>query len=438
MEFKLPELGENVEGGDIINIMVSKGDSVTKEQTLMEIETDKAVIELPAPIDGSIKELHVENGDSIIIGQLLVTFDTDGKQPSKSAEQDVSEPEASEIKEVFQETVKEIKPEEQSSDSELGSDNSNVISISREEEDSDSNKIIIPASPSVRRLAREIGVDISNVDGSGPGGRITENDVKEFAKSNLSNKETKISTTAKKTEVDQAQKSGGLIEEMNKVRVLTADRLTQSWKAPHVTQHDKADITELEKLRKQYGDQVKQAGGKLTMTSIVTKITSQALVKFPKFNCSIDMENHQIINNNNFNIGIAVDTDRGLLVPVIKNADKKNITEISVELSDISQRSRNKKIKVDELQGSTFTITNLGGIGGTYFTPVINFPNVAILGLSRSTIEPVYTDGEFKPRLMMPLSLSYDHRIIDGADAIRFLRWIIEGLENPFFTLLDS
>jgi pyruvate dehydrogenase E2 component (dihydrolipoamide acetyltransferase) len=437
MEFKLPELGENVEGGDIINIMVSKGDSVTKEQPLMEIETDKAVIELPAPIDGSIKELHVENGDSIIIGQLLVTFDTDGKQPSKSAEQDVSEPEASEIKEVSQETVKEIKPEEQSSDNELGSDNSNVISISREEEDS--NKInIIPASPSVRRLAREIGVEISNVEGSGPGGRITENDVKEFAKLNLSSKETKKSTTAKKPEVYQAQKSGGLIEEMNKVRVLTADRLTQSWKAPHVTQHDKADITELEKLRKQYGDQVKQAGGKLTMTSIVTKIASQALVKFPKFNCSIDMENHQIINNNNFNIGIAVDTDRGLLVPVIKNADKKNITEISVELSDISQRSRNKKIKVDELQGSTFTITNLGGIGGTYFTPVINFPNVAILGLSRSAVEPVYTDGEFKPRLMMPLSLSYDHRIIDGADAIRFLRWIIEGLENPFFTLLDS
>jgi len=438
MEFKLPELGENVEGGDIINIMVSKGESVIKEQPIMEIETDKAVIELPAPIDGLIKELHVENGDSIIIGQLLVTFDTDGNQPSKSAEQDVSEPEAIAIKEVSQETVKEIKPEEQASDSELGSDNSNVISISREEEDSDNNKIIIPASPSVRRLAREIGVEITNVDGSGPGGRITENDVKEFAKSNLSTTEAKKSTTAKITQVDQTQKSGGLIEEMNKVRVLTADRLTQSWKAPHVTQHDKADITELEKLRKQYGDQVKQAGGKLTMTSIVTKITSQALVKFPKFNCSIDMENHQIINNNNFNIGIAVDTDRGLLVPVIKNADKKNITEISVELSDISQRSRNKKIKVDELQGSTFTITNLGGIGGTYFTPVINFPNVAILGLSRSTIEPVYTDGEFKPRLMMPLSLSYDHRIIDGADAIRFLRWIIEGLENPFFTLLNS
>ena len=438
MEFKLPELGENVEGGDIINIMVSKGESVIKEQTLMEIETDKAVIELPAPIDGSIKELHVENGDSIIIGQLLVTFDTDGKQPSKSSEQDVSEPEASEIKEVSQETVKEIEPEEQSTNNEPVIDDTNVISISKKEE-SEVNKIdIIPASPSVRRLAREIGVEISNVDGSGPGGRITENDVKEFAKSNLSNTDTKISTTAKKTEVAQTQKSGGLIEEMNKVRVLTADRLTQSWKAPHVTQHDKADITELEKLRKQYGDQVSQAGGKLTMTSIVTKITSQALVKFPKFNCSIDMENHQIINNNNFNIGIAVDTDRGLLVPVIKNADKKNITEISVELSDISQRSRNKKIKVDELQGSTFTITNLGGIGGTYFTPVINFPNVAILGLSRSTIEPVYTDGEFKPRLMMPLSLSYDHRIIDGADAIRFLRWIIEGLENPFFTLLDS
>jgi len=439
MEFKLPKLGENVEGGDVINIMVSKGESVTKEQPLMEIETDKAVIELPAPIDGLIKELHVENGDSIIIGQLLVTFDADGKQPSKSDEQDVSEPGISEIKEVSQETVKEIKAEEQSTNNEPEIEDANVISISKKEEDSEVNKIdIVPASPSVRRLAREIGVDITNVAGTGPGERITENDVKEFAKSNLSTTEAKKSTTAKKTEVDQTQKSGGLIEEMNKVRVLTADRLTQSWKAPHVTQHDKSDITELEKLRKQYGDQVKQAGGRLTMTSIVTKIASQALVRFPKFNCSIDMENHQIINNNNYNIGIAVDTDRGLLVPVIKNADKKNITEISVELTDISERSRNKKIKVDELQGSTFTITNLGGIGGTYFTPVINFPNVAILGLSRSAIEPVYTDGEFKPRLMMPLSLSYDHRIIDGADAIRFLRWIIEGLENPFFTLLDS
>jgi pyruvate dehydrogenase E2 component (dihydrolipoamide acetyltransferase) len=437
MEFKLPELGEDVEGGDVISITVVEGESVKKEQTLMEIETDKAVIELPSPIDGTIKELHVEQGDNIKIGQLLVTFDTDGKQPVEIPKEDITESKTIEKETDSKEDITETV--EQPDQNEAISDKDNVISISRQEEEGDENKIdTMPASPSVRRLAREIGVEISMVDGSGPGGRITENDVKEFAKSSLASKETKISTTVKKPEVQGTQKKGGTIEEMSKVRILTADRLTESWKAPHVTQHDKADITELEKIRKHYGDQVKQAGGKLTMTSIVAKIASQALVKFPKFNCSIDMENHQIINNNSFNIGIAVDTDRGLLVPVIKNADKKNITEISVELSDISERSRNKKIKVDELQGSTFTITNLGGMGGTYFTPVINFPNVSILGLSRSSFEPIYKDGEFKPRLMLPLSLSYDHRIIDGADAIRFLRWIIEGLENPFFTLLDS
>ena len=448
MEFKLPELGENVEGGDIISIMVSKGDTVTKEQSLMEIETDKAVIELPAPVDGSIKEVHVKNGDSIVIGQLLVTFDESGQQPSNPTEEDTAKSETTkqeitttetEVEEIEQETIEEIKVEEQPVKNEPAKDN--VISISREEEveSTSGNQIdIVPASPSVRRLAREIGVDISNVGGSGPDGRISEDDVKDFSKSNQSTTQTTKPATVNKTKVQGTEDKDGLIEEMSKVRILTADRLTESWKAPHVTQHDKADVTELEKLRKQYGEQVKQAGGKLTMTSIVTKIVSQALVKFTKFNCSINMETHQIINNNNFNIGIAVDTDRGLLVPVIKNADQKNITEISAELSDISERSRTKKIKVDELQGSTFTITNLGGIGGTYFTPVINFPNVAILGLSRAIIEPVYIDGEFKPRLMMPLSLSYDHRIIDGADAIKFLRWIIEGLENPFFTLLDS
>lgn len=453
MEFKLPELGEDVEGGDIISITVKRGETVQKEQTLMEIETDKAVIELPSPVDGTIKELHIEQGDNVKIGQLLVTFDSNGDQPAQTTKEEITDSKTIEQKpaeeqtnadtdieqkvkseETFQQLIAEDQAEKKDADTD------NVISITKQEtEDIDQSNIErVPASPSVRRLAREIGVDISSVAGSGPGGRISEEDVKAFAKSNLSSTDVTQIPTASKSEVKVPRKQSEPIEQMSKVRILTAQRLTESWKAPHVTQHDKADITELEKIRKQYGDQVKQAGGKLTMTSIVTKITSQALVKFPKFKCSIDIENHRIINNENYNIGIAVDTDRGLLVPVIKNANKKNITEISVELSDISERSRNKKIKVDELQGSTFTITNLGGIGGTYFTPVINFPNVAILGLSRSVMEPVYIDEEFKPRLMMPLSLSYDHRIIDGADAIRFLRWIIEALENPFLTLLDS
>lgn len=446
MEFKLPELGEDIEGGDIIAIAVKKGETVKKEQTLMEIETDKAVIELPSPVDGSISDLHVKEGETVKIGQLLVTFYSNGdEQSTKNTKQQESVTEESSDDRPIEEEIKVDKKSKETTEPQddvienTESDN-NIIEINNEGETPTKSNIaqMVPASPSVRRLAREIGVDVSRVQGTGPGGRISEEDVKNFAKSNLSESEAEQTSMSITTNISASQKKGDSIEQMSKVRVLTAQRLTESWKAPHVTQHDKADITELEKIRKQYGDKVKQAGGKLTMTSILTKISAQALIKYPNFNCSIDMDNLQILNNDEFNIGIAVDTERGLLVPVIKNADKKNITQISVEMTDISERSRNKKIKPDELQGSTFTITNLGGIGGTYFTPILNHPNVAILGISRALMEPVYIDDEFKPRLMMPLSLSYDHRIIDGADAIKFLRWIIEALENPFFTLLDS
>lgn len=446
MEFKLPELGEDIEGGDIIAIAVKKGETVKKEQTLMEIETDKAVIELPSPVDGSISDLHVKEGETVKIGQLLVTFYSNGdEQSTKNTKQQESVTEESSDDRPIEEEIKVNKKSKETTEPqddviENTENDNNIIEINNEGETPTKSNIaqMVPASPSVRRLAREIGVDVSRVQGTGPGGRISEEDVKNFAKSNLSELEAEQTSMSITTNISASQKKGDSIEQMSKVRVLTAQRLTESWKAPHVTQHDKADITELEKIRKQYGDKVKQAGGKLTMTSILTKISAQALIKYPNFNCSIDMDNLQILNNDEFNIGIAVDTERGLLVPVIKNADKKNITQISVEMTDISERSRNKKIKPDELQGSTFTITNLGGIGGTYFTPILNHPNVAILGISRALMEPVYIDDEFKPRLMMPLSLSYDHRIIDGADAIKFLRWIIEALENPFFTLLDS
>ncbi|MEZ4546533.1 MAG: 2-oxo acid dehydrogenase subunit E2 [Thermodesulfobacteriota bacterium] len=207
---------------------------------------------------------------------------------------------------------------------------------------------------------------------------------------------------------------------------------------PHVTQHDKADITEMEKLRKQYGKEVAEAGGKLTMTSIILKIIASALKTFPQFNASVDMENNRIIYKKYYNIGVAVDTDRGLLVPVIRDADRKNIEELSIELSVLSEKARTKKITVEELQGGTFTISNLGGIGGTYFTPVLNAPEVAILGVSRAAVEAVYVDGQFQPRLMLPLSLSYDHRLIDGADAARFVRWIAEALEEPFKLSLEG
>jgi len=228
-------------------------------------------------------------------------------------------------------------------------------------------------------------------------------------------------------------------EPMSKIRSVTAEHLSYAWATiPHVTQFDKADITLLEQSRKDYNPKVEKAGGKLTVTSILLKVVAAGLKTFPKFNSSIDMDKMETIYKKYYNVGIAVDTDRGLIVPVVKNVDNKNLTELSIEMGQLAEKARTRKIGIDELQGACITITNLGGIGGTSFTPIVNSPEVAILGVSRGSYEPVYIDKAFQPRLMLPLSLSYDHRIIDGADAARFLRWICEALEQPMKILLEE
>ena len=436
IEYKLPDLGEDIETGDVIGVFVSAGDKVAEDQALLEVETDKAAIEIPAPAGGIIKEVHVSEGDTIKVGQLLVTID-DGKGSGKDIKveevkkvktQDDTIEEVAE-KEVQEETYADPEPEEETvSDTEEATDKAS------------------PASPSIRRLARELGVDLDSVEGSGPGGRISKEDIRNFAPGNKSKPKTKKQepkTTKAKTEQLRGKADAdkwGDVERtpMTKVRKLTAERLTKAWTAPHVTQYDKADITELEKLRKGFGHSIAKAGGKLTTTSILLKVIASALEIFPQFNASVDMDNGEIIYKKYYNIGVAVDTERGLLVPVIKDVNEKSITKLSVELSELSEKARNKRISVGELQGGTFTISNLGGIGGTYFSPVLNAPEVAILGISRSAIEPVYMDESFMPRLMLPLSLSYDHRLIDGADAIRFLRWIIETLEEPLKLSLEG
>jgi pyruvate dehydrogenase E2 component (dihydrolipoamide acetyltransferase) len=292
----------------------------------------------------------------------------------------------------------------------------------------------------VRKLAREIGVDIGQVNPSAAGKAITAADVKAHAKNIL-------------TSGGSAPMAGGIAavplpdfarfgdirrEAMSNVRKVTMESMTRSWTTiPHVTQQDKADITELEKFRKSFGGPVQQAGGKLTATAILVKVLAEALKKFPQFNVSLDAPNAEIIYKDYYNIGVAVDTEHGLMVPVIKDVDQKSITEIALDLTDISQKARSRKLSLDDFQGSCMTITNLGGIGGTSFTPIVNSPEVAILGVSRSTMEPVYIDGEFVPRNMMPLSLSYDHRAIDGADGARFTRWICTALEHPMSILLN-
>ena len=296
----------------------------------------------------------------------------------------------------------------------------------------------VPAAPHVRRLAREIGVDIYEVKGSGPGGRISEDDVKTHAKSLLA-----VASTAQATpragHFAQPQlpdfAKWGKIERvsMRGVRRKTAEHLAEAWNTiPHVTQHDRADITELEQLRARFAPKAEEAGGKMTVTAIALKVCAAALKVFPQFNASIDIDKEEIVYKQYINIGVAADTDRGLLVPVIRDVDKQNIVELAVALSQLSKKARDKKLTPADMEGGTFTITNLGGIGGVGFTPIVNYPEVAILGLSRSRMEPEWINGKFEPRLILPLSLSYDHRMIDGADAARFLRWIAEAFEQPF------
>jgi pyruvate dehydrogenase E2 component (dihydrolipoamide acetyltransferase) len=300
---------------------------------------------------------------------------------------------------------------------------------------------LIAAAPSVRRLARELGIDINEVAGSAPGGRVSEEDVRNYARSiilNVARVKPAVQSVAA-TLPDFTQ--WGEIERkpMSGIRRKTSAAMSEAWQTiPHVTHFDQADITELEEQRERFGKKVEASGGKLTITAIAIKVAASALKVFPQFNASVDAQAEEIIYKKYCNIGVAVDTDRGLLVPVIKDADKKNILELAVELTELSEKARNKKITIEEMQGSSFTITNLGGIGGMNFSPIINSPEVAILGIARAALQGVFVDGQIAPRLMLPLALSYDHRLIDGADAARFLRWVVEALQQPLLLALEG
>lgn len=310
---------------------------------------------------------------------------------------------------------------------------------------SEAPRDLAPAAPSIRRLARELGIDINQVLGSGPGGRISEEDVKNYARHIITmGMESKTETQPASLPTTQALPDftrWGEIERepMTNVRRKMAESMGLSWRTiPHVTQYDNADITDLEQLRKSFGKKAEEEGGRLTVTAILLKVVASALKVFPKFNASVDIANNEIIYKKYYHIRVAVDTERGLLIPVIRDVDKKNILDLSVELAQVSEKARNRKLTVEEMKGGTFTISNLGGIGGTYFSPIIYWPEVAVLGISRSKIESIFADGQFKPRVMLPLSLSYDHRMIDGADGARFLRWVAEAIEQPFRLIFEG
>lgn len=453
-EFKLPELGEGVESGTVAKILVSKGDKIEKEQTVMELETDKAVLELPSEVSGVIKEILVKEGDEIKVGQkILVLESEDGKEAAeaKAEEEEVEEKKAKEKAKAEQEEEKVEEEEKEAEEKAKAKEEEEVeeekVKAEKEEKTAPPEKKreteeVAPAAPSTRRFAREIGVDINEVPGSGPGGRISIDDVKAYAKQLNQQKAApqRVLSGVEPEPLPDFSKWGEVERKpMSNVRKKTAAHLGYAWATiPHVTQFGKADMTELEELRRRYAEKAEKAGGKLTITAILLKIVAAAMKVFPEFNASIDMEKNEIIYKKYYHIGVAVDTDRGLLVPVIRDVNQKSIIELSVELSEAAEKARNKKLSMEDMQGGNFSISNLGGIGGTAFTPVVNSPEVAILGVSRASREQVYVNDQFEPRMMLPLTLSYDHRLIDGADAARFLRWIAEAIEEPFMIVLEG
>jgi pyruvate dehydrogenase E2 component (dihydrolipoamide acetyltransferase) len=440
-EFRLPELGENIHQGDLVRLMISAGDKVSEGQPVMELETDKAVVEVPSSVSGLVKEVRVKQGEKVKVGQVIFTVDggssAEQPQPVKHAPVDhMSEQHGAQL--AFQSAIEaEGKTEEEALPPDPPQTRPADFSMPAQlgKVAGTEHRDPVPAAPHVRRLARELGLDIHEVKGTGPGGRISEDDVKAYSKALL----VSMAAQSPQTHFSQPElpdfSKWGKVERvsMRGVRRKTAEHLWEAWNTiPHVTQQDKADITELEQLRARFAPKAEQAGGKMTVTAIALKVCAAALKVFPQFNASIDMSKEEIVYKQYINVGVAVDTDRGLLVPVIKDVDKKNIVELAAELTQSSKKAREKKLTVDEMSGGTFTITNLGGIGGTGFSPIVNFPEVAILGLSRSSMEPVWMNGKFEARQVLPLSLSYDHRLIDGADAARFLRWIAEAFEQPF------
>ena len=444
VEIKLPVLGEGVDSGTVAGVLVATGDTVEVDAPLIELETDKAVIEVPASEAGVVASLPVKAGDTVAVGQVIATIEPASPPvPEAPAEEPAAEQPRRQAPPppVPERPAVQTAPPAPSPPGPPPARPPAAPAPSARTPADEFNlpEWPIPATPNTRRFARELGVDITAVQGTGNGGRILSGDVVRTARSLLEAAAAGGAAPAPPPLPDFSRWGEVEREPMSGIRRTTATHLSTSWTTiPHVTQHDDADVTELEQLRKRFGPRVQQAGGKLTMTAIAVRVVASALRVFPRFASSVDMASREVILKRYTHVGVAVDTERGLLVPVLRDADRKNATELSVELGVLAARARDGKLTLEEMQGGCFTITNLGGLGGTSFTPIVNYPEVAILGMSRSRVTPVHRDGGFEPRLMLPLSLSYDHRVIDGADAVRFLRWIVEALEDPFLLSLEG
>lgn len=449
LEFKLPDLGEGVAEGQVVSVLVNEGDNVDEFQPMLEVETDKAAVEIPAPTSGVIKKIHAEAGQTVKVGEVLVTIDENGsgngeassdsssdtKKKSKATKDDKSTSDSTTKDTKSADSDDDVAEQQESSGTDSGSKRSRGGAGTAPTGTPARGSGPIPAAPAVRKLAREKGVDLESVTPTGPRGRVMREDVERAALA-ADGGALPEPTTRVPFEPAPLPKSAtqGQVrhEPASQIRKTIAKAMTQAWlNVPRVTASDDADITDLEAARKAYNKNLGEDDAKLTMTAIVTKAVGAVLQQHPKLNCSYDAANDEIIYKDFVNIGIAVDTPRGLVVPVIKDVQVKPLKVIAAELIDLVNRTRVAKFDLSEIRGGTFTITNLGPLGGTYFSPMVNYPEVAILGMGKGSLKPVIKDGEIVPRLILPLSLSYDHRIVDGADGARFSTALIQALENP-------
>jgi pyruvate dehydrogenase E2 component (dihydrolipoamide acetyltransferase) len=416
MDVKLPKLGEGADSGVVVNVFVKEGDQVAKGQAIIELENEKAVASIPATANGIVAKIHVNAGDKISVGQRLISL-TEGGKPAATpapAAKRAAAPSAPE-------------PEEAAVEEEAG-----------EVEEAPSKPVVAPvAPPSVRRLARELGIDLSRIRGSESGGRIVIGDVRAYIQRLIKAGARPPTATAggpgrpPAESIDFSQWGPVTKKPLTPLRQVIVRRMSESWNAvPRVTQFDEADFTHLNALRKKFSEQYEKKGVRLTLTPLVLKALVGTLKKHPIFNSSLDEAANEIVIKDYFHLGIAVDTEQGLIVPVIRDVDKKSVLDLSKELEQLAQKARDRKVSGDELKGGTFTISNQGAIGGAHFTPIVNKPEVAILGLGRGAMKPVARDGKVEVRMMTPLTLSYDHRVIDGGTAARFVVDLVKALED--------
>lgn len=442
VEFTLPDLGENIETADVVGVLVAEGQVIEEGQNVLELETDKAVVELPCPHAGRVLKVHVQPGETVKVGAPVLTLEKADTAEREEAPVERKPPPPSEKE---KEDVAQSPPAAEEPEPRSPVEKERLPSVSPAHEEDvvqpppAAEERPTPAAPATRKLARDLGVDLHQVSGSGPGGRITADDVRAFVRKNMQQRAAGGAVPAGAPALPDFSRWGPVERQpLSGIRRKIAENLSLAWQSiPHVTQFDQADVTELEALRKRSRESRPDAPGKVTMTVLVLKAAVLALKEYPQFNSTLDAAASTLILKKYYHLGVAVDTERGLLVPVLRDADRKSTRELAVELEALAEKARQRKLTVEEMRGGTFTITNLGGIGGTAFSPIVNSPEVAILGVARAKLEPFVREGRLEQRLMMPLSLSYDHRVIDGADGARFLRRVAEVLSEPFRLLLE-